>query len=815
MLHQGSRAQDKKIVGISASLALLAIPFLALKQSSVAIDELSWAVAVALAGAALGILAPRLARLYLLLSVFAWLVLGVGVTQFGATLLWFASAWSIGALVLRRVRANDSLSCIGATEAALVGAAIWLAIWGAMLHFQVSYQPLHILLCLLPCLLVAGRTSGIRIELRSKVAEAQDWMNSIPLWAWVAGLAVIGWTLRWTSFPSMSFDDHALHLRMWTELLTHHRYAFDVQSQIWSVSPFVVDLLHAGLSLMAGNDARGAMNLALATVLLILIARILLIWQLQALAQWLLIVLMASTPMLANLLLSLQTELALAVLAVAGMYLVIGADGGWRGQHVLGLLSCAALCAGIKLPGAVLGVSLLAGLALRCWGQRGISTAGVPLLRASAFLLFIPLAFVALHSYVMAWKVTGNPVFPLYNAVFLSPFYAPVNFSDTLWIHGFGFSSYVRAFFHTSEFFESGDYTAGWQFLLLLPLAIVGALRPGMPVGLRIALIPLFGFGLMMFSATQYWRYLFPVMPIAGILLAALFVGGNRGYRALIVTLTLVCVVLNVVLLPRVSWMMSSTAAAAFTAEGKKITMGIYAPAAALTEQVNQLAPGSRVLYPSTHPYGASLHGTPLYVNWYSPSRSARFGSLTSTEEVGRFIAEEQADFAITNMTDVRVSGSPDALLREHLARFGSVVAKENAFLLYRVSATPLLYRKVFDLQASSGKALGETELLLPLSGDGIEASGEPRQLAVVNTYRASQARYSVAFKCPSDKGYFVAQINWDKGTPYYRLVACKPETSSFVEAVPIPVGATSGIAYVTARDSDSVQVENLMVEVH
>ncbi|WP_217284438.1 hypothetical protein, partial [Herbaspirillum sp. B65] len=63
--------------------------------------------------------------------------------------------------------------------------------------------------------------------------------------------------------------------------------------------------------------------------------------------------------------------------------------------------------------------------------------------------------------------------------------------------------------------------------------------------------------------------------------------------------------------------------------------------------------------------------------------------------------------------------------------------------------------------------------------------------------------------------GYFVAQINWDKGAPYYRLVACETKSVTFVEAIPIPIGANQGSIYVTSRETGAIQVRNLSVEVN
>ena len=794
-------------------LGILIILQIFLMQRSVAFDALAWVIAVVIAGGIFRVVFPRVAHISLLLAILGVLFFGVGLAESSAVLLWLVSSWSIGALVLGRLYQSKDLSLISTTEAVIVGAAIWLAAWGVMLHFAVNFQALHILLCLLPCLLLLGRKSSIHNELRSRLNAAQDWMRSIPFWAWVGGLIVVGWVLRWASFPSMGYDDHAHHLRIWTELLTQERYTFDISTQIWSVAPFTVDLLHAGLSLMAGGDARSAMNLGLAILLLLLMAGILRRLNTPVWTQWLLIVLMATTPMLGNLLLTLQTELTLAVMALAGMRLVIDANGGWRGQHVLGVLSCAALCASIKLPGAVLGVTLLAALAVRWWSQREIPTPTGHMLRWSALLLLIPLGFVALHSYGVAWKLTGNPVFPLYNAIFLSPYYEPINFSDSRWIHGFGLTSYVKAFFHTSEFFESGDYTAGWQYLIMLPIGVLALLRSGVPSGLRIILIPVLGFGLVMFSATQYWRYLFPVMPLAVVLLGSLFIQEKPTIRTAAFFLAIACIAANLLFFTRVSWMMNSPAGMAFTSNGKEMLTSLYAPASLLTERVNQLAPGSRVLYTPSTPYGATLQGVPLYLNWYQPFRNEAFSSVKDLDGLRDFISNEKIDFSILIMSVT--SDLRDVLLREYMSKYGYVEGQSNDFLLYRIGDMPVQYQKVFELQESEVMASGKIALLLPVTAQGVTAPTDGKVLAVMPTHRAKQARYKVEFTCPSNNGYFIAQINWDKGAPYYRRVACETQSVTFVEAIPIPIGASQGSIYVTSRETASIQVRNLSVEVN
>jgi len=462
----------------------------------------------------------------------------------------------------------------------------------------------------------------------------------------------------------------------------------------------------------------------------------------------------------------------------------------------------------------VLGASIIAALALRLWRQRGVSPAETAYLTWPALPVLAACAFVALHSYAVAWSLTGNPLFPLYNAVFKSPFAPATNFGDLRWVHGFSLKSYVRLFFQTSDFLESGNYVAGWQYLVLLPLAVLAMWRASVPAVLRLALLPLFGFGLIMFSATQYWRYLFPVMPVAGLLFAVLFIGKNRKFQRVAQALALLIIGLNFAAFSQISWLTRAPAGNAYAQAGKQEFMRTFAPAAMLTERINQLAPGSRVLYPSDTPYGAHLYGTPLFTNFYSPAREARFAALKDEQSMADFLTQEKVDFAILSMSDMRGADSPPALLRAHMAKYGSVVAQEGPYLLYRLSDSPQLYRTVFDSRTARQTEARADGLPLPFPAAGVTATSTP-QVAPILAQRAKQARYSVHFKCPSDTGFLIAQINWDKGAPYYRLVPCLTKGVSFAESVAIPFGANQGLLFVTVRDAASAQVEDLLVEVN
>lgn len=649
-------------------------------------DDVIWSMGVALTGLAFALLSFRHAHALLLLVTLGWIGLGVGIDHLAVVAIWLAASWSLGGLLLGAVHRDQTYALTYPVEATVVGITAWLAIWGVMLHFQVNYRGVYWGLCLLPFAHLRQLPQGsLRLTISGRIFAFEKWMRSVPFWMWVPGVAVMGWVLRWSSMPSVMFDDHTLHLRMWTTFVHQHRAEFNPTDHIWSVAPFASDLLHAALSLMAGSDIRGPWNLALALMALGLTASVLSQAGIRPRWQWLLLILLASTPMFGNLLLSLQTELALAVVALVALDLIGRATRIGR-NHIIGILACASLCVAIKLPGAVLGLLCMAALTMRV-DFRSLIPQKWP--NKAAWLTLLIVAFVALHSYGVAWHFTKNPTFPLYNEIFRSPFFPPENFRDTTWSAGFSLRSYVGAFFETSKYFESGNYAAGWQYLILLPIALGMVVLPGAPLLLRISLLPLFGFGVAMFSAVQYWRYLFPVMPLATILMGVLFIDRRPKTRIIFSLLVVACIGFNMQHYRNITGLMQIPAQSFFTAKGREWTIQTFAPVAALTKTVNTLSPDARVLYPFESPSGATLYGHPIYTPWYAPARSLRFQGIKDERDAAAFIAEERPDFVIVNQTDTGPTKIPAREVREYVVSRSRLIEQVGPYMLYQLSRSP------------------------------------------------------------------------------------------------------------------------------
>jgi hypothetical protein len=773
----------------------------------------------------------------LVLCALLYLAFGLGLATVAATLLLVSASWLYGRLLLCLLFGSSAI-VIGISRPLLLGLALLLALLGLLIHLPVNHRWLHLLLLATPLLLVlvSGRLPDMGRQLATALQSHNTALSALPWYCFAPILILLVAVARNAFFPSLFFDDNALHLRLWTQLLHEQRYNFDVTAQVWEVAPFLVDLLHGTLSLVAGADARGAMNLMLLALLYRQLWVLLRMIGLTPASGLLLLLLFTSTPLLANLLLSLQTELMLALLATAGTRMVLELQQRWFDSSSVTLAAIAALCCATKLPGAVLGLMLLAAGVLRLWPLRaGELWQQAWYSRVVLALFMAALTVLALNSYLTAWWHTGNPLFPLYNGIFRSPFFPAENFSDMRWLHGFNPASYVELFFNTSAYFEARNFTAGFQYLLLLPFGFAAMVRRTSPLSAAALLLPLLGYGLAMFASTQYWRYQFPVFPLAIIVIGFLLLPGpgRSPFAARSVHFAVgACLFLNFWFHPGISGFFPTPPGHLYTETSRRLLTELHAPAKALTAWVNLHASGSRVLYPPETPAGATLLGTPLYVNWYAPAREASVLRVQSPADVVAFLDTEAVDLVIWRFGMRAVPGDLRSLFRQHFAEYGYPLLQYSNTVLYRLGKTPLHYTERLRIERRSGGTLtggseagrsggtltGDSEAgsegtLTVGSSEGTLIGRTPLQLAQLQPNGAVVARLRTRFRCDGEGGALVAQVNWDVGTPYYREIACTGGWTDFLEAFAVPASARQGWIHASVLDAGSAEIDYLALE--
>jgi hypothetical protein len=513
-----------------------------------------------------------------------------------------AVALVVGDLVARPARA-------GAAVALVAGLALMAAAVGWLLPLKLHRDWIY-------ALLIGGILVARRAVLARQIGElARQWRHAVAQAPRMATLAVLALALAATPgwLPTLQFDDLTYHLGLPAQLQQLGYYRLDPASQVWALAPWAGDVLQGVVQVLAGTEARGSLNL----VWLLAAA-----WLLHALARlaglgpalaWLAVILMASLPLTATLMGGMQTELP-ATAGVLALALVIQ-----RARQVdrAAALRLTALLAGfllalkasMALPLAVLGAWLL-------WQWRdAFPWRALPSAIALGFL-------VGGSSYAYAWGLSGNPVLPLFNAWFGSPYFPDWNFSDPRYTGQFGGDILWRLVFETDRMIEGWRGSGGFQLVglaLLAPLALLGRRTLALAVAGATMLLAL----LLM---AQYLRYAHPALVL---LLVPMLVGLHYvPWRRTALAAGLALAALNFAYQSNANWMLRFGAVPMLIESGgdPQPLLLRFAPERTLLRDLHRHA---RVLFPG-RPYHAELAGRGFSASWYDPELEAALHAARS-----------------------------------------------------------------------------------------------------------------------------------------------------------------------------------------
>lgn len=523
-------------------------------------------------------------------------------------LFWLGGVLPALAVALMLVASIALGGLVTASGRPLLACLVGLAMMAAAVSWTLPL-PLHRFWVYLPLLVLitALRHRAVRENLEAAVA---GWQAAVQLAPRAAAMTVLllGMASSAAWMPTMQHDDLAYHAGLPWQLMLHGRYALDPTHQVWALAPWASDVLHAVAQVLARVEARGALNafwlLASATGL----------WQigghigLQPALRWASVALFASLPLTTGLIGGMQTETAATAFTLALTAVILDPGEVRRRVWVIAALF-AVLCA-LKL---MHGVAALPLIAWAGWRYRQRLAIG-PLVGAT----LLGLAGAA-SSYIYAWRIAGNPVLPLFNHVFQSPYFAPDSFTDDRWQAGFGADLPWNLTFNTARYLEGWD--GGLGFVLI---ALAGAWLLAL-VDRRsraLAICAILGMALPL-TALQYGRYLHPAMVL---LLPALMLAlqrwvPTRSALTLIVALGL----LNLAFQANSHWLLhvGGPKRALASLGNDDALFRRYAPERLIIAAIRERAPASGAVLVLSNPYHAELADRGRTVTWYAPEIKA------------------------------------------------------------------------------------------------------------------------------------------------------------------------------------------------
>lgn len=505
-----------------------------------------------------------------------------------------------------------------------LGLAVIAGVLGWLLPLQIHYRAVYAVACVA---LIAWRRTEVLATCRSVISNFDNASRASPRAA-AAAVMLLGLASTGAWLPTMQYDDVVYHLGLPWQLQETARYLPDPVLQVWALAPWAGDVLQGVAQVLAGGEARGALDalwLMIAAGMAFALTALLggeasLVTMTR---RWWSVALLASLPLTMALAGGMQTELpAMAWFpALAWLALRPPASAGtavhWR-VLLAGAVLFGSLC-GLKSMHAVAALPVLL---LAAWRHR----------RCIAWRwLPVALAVVAAiggSSYFNAWLSTGNPVLPLMNSWFRSPYFALRDFNDMRWHGGLDADVLWDISFDTEHYFEAFDGGFGFVLIALAGVWLL-ALRDTRTRGLAsVASVAL----LLPLLPMQYARYLQPSLALLLPALVVAYPAVKHGTAAL----WALCV-LNLAFATNANWMLRTGALKQVVHDlGRdEPTMQRFAAERLLAQRLRDPASqeGTVLVLPGSNLTLAELGARGRNMLWYSPrweSEAARVEADTS-----------------------------------------------------------------------------------------------------------------------------------------------------------------------------------------
>ncbi|MEG3048659.1 MAG: hypothetical protein RR792_00530 [Thermomonas sp.] len=583
--------------------------------------------------------------------------------------------------------------------ALLVGLAMLAALVGWLLPFPIHRRWVYLLLA---ALVIAWRARALATLLREGAMTMREGASRHPAWAiLVIAAATIASLGLW--LPSLNYDDNAVHLILQAQLLADGYYHLDVQSQSWAVAPWANNVLHAVAAMLAGHEAR-AVDAAIWVLVGIDGAR--------RLASAL-----GATPRVA-----LAAAAVFAVQPFAGYFTTTMQVDGASAAILLQLAAVAVLPAaqrpGPLAIGAIGGlllalktINLLFASPLIVW----LALSSAPGLRLQWTLRMLAILLpVAASSYCYAMLVTGNPLFPFFNAVFRSPYYPLENMRDLKWMAGVTWRAPWDLLFRSEVFGQYYAGASGIAMLATLPAVVIAAVRKPAMRWLAVWVLLV---AAALFMQMQYLRYLFPAYAMLAVL-GVVALSRLLDWRGFVMALV-VLVAADAALMPTTSWIVRANPWAGLLRDGpasRDALIAEFMPERALLERVIAREPDACVLMTDPRrPFVGAGRGHALSMHRRYDPELWRARNAAEADASG---AAWRALLARIGASHLIIDPRKEPLLAKVLEDSGYVVLDRQSGVELRALADGAARRCAPALQASRDAAATLTLTLTRMRGE-------------------------------------------------------------------------------------------------
>jgi glycosyltransferase involved in cell wall biosynthesis len=433
-------------------------------------------------------------------------MIAVGPVPLLATAFFLLSANALGERLLGRSKPPAPEHHVCAT---LLGTAIYIFLMSLTARLPVNYALGWGALLAIP---IVMDLRGVRDRLAAMSRALLP--PETPRPAARAGLAALVFVLvaHWFVVlkPEQGADALAMHLAIPMNIAANHAMTYQPSRIVWAVMPMGADFAYTIVYMLGGEYATRLFDFAMLLAIVALLYRASRRW-LGPGPSYLLAASFAATPIVQLVTGSLFVENVLAAMIFGLMTAVwMFDDSGERRYFYLAMLlgGCALSIKFGATAFVVIAVPFAIGAARRHWRSLGARPAAACAIGAALLLV------AAAPPYATAYARTGNPLFPFLDQKFHSGLLPPgTDLRDDRYRQPLTWRSLYDLVIHTSRYYEGQDGSAGFQYLVLAPLGLLGLLIVRPRPAVSAATVAL-GAGLVILKSEPNVRYVYAALPL-------------------------------------------------------------------------------------------------------------------------------------------------------------------------------------------------------------------------------------------------------------------------------------------------------------
>ena len=427
-------------------------------------------------------------------------------------------------------------------------------------------------------------------------------------------------------------------------------------------------------------------------------------------------------------------------------------------------------------------------------------------------IFFIFLIF-GLSSYLEAWYLTGNPIFPWFNSVFKSPFYPLANFVH--YKNSFDVNLIYLFTFFSEKYIEGSVGSFGFQWLILLPLILliyVFNLKNNNHGFILLSALIVFS---LIFYFTSYLRYVYPAF-ILLLIFFAITLNNKNTIRLnsinfkILTNLMILTIILNLLFIATAHWGHRNFSYKNIfnTDEFNKNST----PIKYLVSKVNELNLFNENVLFFSDPFASVLNAKAIYVEWYNPTILKRILLTKNHDDLLKILNEYKIKFIL--------------------------IDESNKFYLNKKKFIDVLVEPVFmhpskNIGIYKLKEKYEWSLQILKNPNFEENSGWSKfseknflnnqdNIKIINPAIAQQIKVEpntvvknvLVSKCFKEEAYGRNQINWiDKNGKSagvsIKVFRCTEEWEEQSFVIKVPKNAAYGIVYTTSHINIPILVKS------